>query len=210
MRGAVNRYLAGQFARPHGAFGRLIAPLLNQSGAAMMRDAVSALALQPGERLLDLGFGGGALSAAALQAGAIVTGVDRSAAMVARANARFAAAISAGQARFIEGAAEALPLPDAAVDCATSVNTLYFWQDLDTVPRELWRVIAPGGRLVLGWQTADSVRAWPGHIHGFRAWDDAPILSAVARAGFTIGPLSSGHHRMVGDYRTLVALRSMA
>jgi len=174
----------------------------------MMVDAFAALAVVPGDRLLDLGFGGGLLSELALHAGARVTGVDRSAAMVARANRRFASAVAAGQARFLEGPAQALPLPDSAIDCVASINTLYFWPDLEAVARELWRVLVPGGRLVLGWQTAKSVRAWPGHVHGFRAWDDADIEAAATVAGFAIASIAPGHHRMVGDYRTLVALRS--
>ncbi len=196
------RFLAAQFARPQGAAGRfLVAPLLDWTGGPMMEAAFAALDPWAGEAILDLGVGGGALSRRLAGAGVVVTGVDPSDIAIARARRR-----TGGKATFLEGRGEAIPLPFASMDKAASVNTVYFWPALAPVMAELARVLRPGGRLVLGFQTASSVRAWPGHVHGFHAWEDEAIAQAVEAAGFAIREIRPGHSARVGDYRTLIAL----
>lgn len=206
--GRIDRFLARQFARPQGVAGRLVlGPLLDWIGAPMIEAAFDALAPQAGAHILDLGIGGGALGARLLEAGAVVTGVDPSAEMLARARRRHAKAVRDGRADFRAGTAAAIPVADVAFDKAASVNTLYFWADLAQGMAELARVVRPGGRLVLGFQTAESVRAWPGHVHGFRAFADSEVGAAVVCAGFRILEVRPGHARRVRDYRTLIALR---
>lgn len=200
----IRRFLARQFARPQGAAGRfLVAPLLDWTGAPMMAAAFAALEPRSGERILDLGVGGGALSRALAQAGVQVTGVDPSDVVLAAARRRIG---SAGT--FLKGRGEAIPLPDGAVDKAASVNAMYFWPELEPVMAELARVLRPGGLLVLGFQTAESVRAWPGHVHGFKAWEEAEIAAAVEAADFAIQSVRPGNSLRVGAFRTLVALKA--
>lgn len=197
----IRRFLAEQFARPQGAAGRfLVAPLLDWTGAPMMAAAFRALAPQPGEAILDLGIGGGALSRRLVRAGAVVTGVDPSEVLLAEARRRIGPA-----ATFRPGRGEAIPLADGSMDKAASVNTPYFWSALGPVMAELARVLKPGGRLVLGFQTAESVRAWPGHVHGFHAWTEAEIVAALGTAGLPVEDIRPGHAARVREYRTLIA-----
>lgn len=208
----LDRFLAGQFARPHGPAGRLLlGPLLDRIGAPMMEGAFRALDVRSGERVLDLGFGGGLLVRRLLAAHARVVGVDRSAAMVARARRRHLDAIREGRALFLEGDARALPLGDSAVAKAASANVIYFWPELAPVFAELRRVMVPGGRLVLAFQTPDQVRAWPGHVHGFVAHEVTDVADALGAAGFRVsGPPCFDHATTVGDWCRLVALRAPA
>jgi SAM-dependent methyltransferase len=167
----------------------------------MMADALAALAPVPGEATLDVGIGGGWLSGRLIAAGCRVTGVDPSETAISRARSRHPGA------EFRVGHAQALPFDDGAFDAVACVNVLYFWPELAPPMREFQRVLRPGGRLVLGFQTADQVRAWPGHVHGFVAHDTQHILAAVDAAGFVPEAVRAGWHRRTGDYRTLVALR---
>lgn len=198
----LDRFLARQFARPSGPAGRLlVAPLLDAIGRPMMAQALAALEPEAGEAVLDLGVGGGWLSAQLLARGCRVTGVDPSPDMLVRARRRMPAGC------FLEGRAEALPLENASLDKAASVNTLYFWPALDPALRELARVLKPEGRLVLGFQTAEAVRAWPGHVHGFTAWATADVRAGLEAAGFRLAGEVSARNWRVRDYVTLVALR---
>ena len=181
----VRRWLAGQFARPAGWLGGwLIGPWLDRLSGRMNAVALEQLAVRPGERVLEAGYGGGALLAALLDAGAEVVGIDPSEAMLARARCRFAAELKAGRLNLFEGSAQRLPVPDAAVDKACSVNNLYFWPDPAAALAELARVIRPGGVLAIAFEPPDELRKWPGHRFGFRLYDEAELRTLMAAAGF--------------------------
>jgi SAM-dependent methyltransferase len=105
--------------------------------------------LSPGERVLDLGSGAGTDSLVAAQmvgAEGSVTGIDMTPEMLAKA--RIAAAASGvGNVEFVEGEAEHLPFPDASFDVVVSNGVIDLVPDKDAVFAELYRVLAPGGRM---------------------------------------------------------------
>jgi len=102
--------------------------------------ALEWLDAKPGERILDLGCGDGQLTQRIAATGAILTGVDASAQMVAAARAR---GISAGEAK-----AELLPYPDAGYDAVFSNAALHWVRDQDAMMAQVRRVLRPGGRFV--------------------------------------------------------------
>ena len=101
---------------------------------------VEWLGVKAGERILDLGCGDGQLTARLAAAGAVVTGVDDSAEMVAAARSR---GIDAVEAR-----AEQLPFPNANFDAVFSNAALHWARDQDAMMAEVHRVLRPGGRFV--------------------------------------------------------------
>lgn len=105
--------------------------------------------LARGERVLDLGSGAGTDSLVAAQMvgpeGA-VTGIDMTPEMLARARAA-AAELGADNAQFVEGEVERLPFPDRSFDVVISNGVIDLVPDKDAVFGELFRVLAPGGRL---------------------------------------------------------------
>jgi SAM-dependent methyltransferase len=171
----IARYLAAQFACPSGLVGRLlIAPWLDRISGAMNRLALERLDLRAGERVLEVGFGGGALLRAMSRRGAVAAGVDVSPAMVARARGLGVHLASA----------ETLPFEDARFDKAVSVNSLYFWASPDAAFAELGRVLRPDGRLVLCFEPPEELRKWRGHVHGFRLLEVEAVRSLIEAAGF--------------------------
>ncbi len=107
--------------------------------------------LQPGQRVLDLGCGGGLdvlLAARQVGPGGYVYGLDMTDEMLelARANQQQA---GVANAEFIKGDIEAIPLPDASVDVIISNCVLNLSADKPAAFREAHRVLAPGGRLAV-------------------------------------------------------------
>jgi len=159
---------------------------MNRGNALANAFALDQLELQPTDKVLEIGFGGGLNIERLLNQSASVVGIDRSADSVAAANRRFARARSAGRASFLLGAAEALPLSDNTFTKAVTVHTVYFWSSLDRGFRELHRCLQPGGLLVVGFlpkAQMDRMRM-PSDLFAAR---DPDVLSAAAKdAGFTV------------------------
>ena len=105
--------------------------------------------LEPGERVLDLGSGAGTDSLIAAQMvgdRGHVTGIDMTPAMLSKARAA-AAEMGAANIEFREGEGERLPFPDASFDVVISNGVIDLIPDKDAVFAELFRVLAPGGRM---------------------------------------------------------------
>ena len=182
----LSRFLARQFARPSGPIGRwLIAPWLDRINQGMNALTFQLLDVRPGDKVLEVGFGGGALLAAILdRKPAEAIGVDISEAAVARGRRRFRRGIAEGRARILRGSAESLPLPDASADKACVLNSIYFWENPARAIEEFARVLRAGGRLVLGFEAPETLRAWPGHRFGFRVYDAPEVVALAEGAGF--------------------------
>jgi arsenite methyltransferase len=105
--------------------------------------------LAPGERVLDLGSGAGTDSLVAAQMvgpGGRVIGIDMTPQMLAKARAA-AAELGAANVEFVEAEAERLPFADESFDVVISNGVIDLIPDKDAVFAELFRVIAPGGRI---------------------------------------------------------------
>jgi len=105
-------------------------------------------ALKPcrGERILDAGCGTGRLAQELAARGAEVTGVDVSPAMLEIARKK----MQGKKAVFLRADVTVLPFAPASFDAAVCFTVLEFIPEPEEALRELWRVIRPGGRMVIG------------------------------------------------------------
>jgi ubiquinone/menaquinone biosynthesis C-methylase UbiE len=132
-----------------------------------------------GRQILDIGCGDGSLAVCLAQRGAIVTGVDPSEVMIKAARMR---AERAGvDVTLCVGRAEALPFGLGTFDLVMAVTVLCFVRDPGRMFAEAGRVLASGGRFVIGelgryssWAVERRVRAWFGNA----LWQRATFRSA--------------------------------
>ena len=108
---------------------------------------VERLAPKPGDRFLDLACGTGAVAGRAAAAGARVTGLDLSPALIETAKER--AAELGLDIEYVVGDAERLAFPDASFDKVSSTCGIMFTPDHPAAAGELARVTVPGGRIAL-------------------------------------------------------------
>ena len=151
-------------------------------------------ALRPGETVVDLGSGGGFdcfLAAAKVGNTGRVIGVDMTAEMIdlARANAKKG---GFANVEFRLGEIENLPVGDCTADVVISNCVINLSPDKDRVFREAFRVLKPGGRIMvsdivllreLPGEVRNSVAAYVGCVAGAVSRDS--YLNAVREAGFS-------------------------
>jgi SAM-dependent methyltransferase len=110
---------------------------------------IAVAELREGETVLDLGSGGGIdvlLSANRVGPTGTAYGLDMTDEMLALAR-RNAAEAGAGNVHFLKGEIEAIPLPAESVDVVISNCVVNLSTDKPAVLREVFRVLAPGGRI---------------------------------------------------------------
>ncbi len=107
--------------------------------------------LNEGERVLDAGSGAGfdaLIAALKVGPGGHVIGVDMTPEMLEKAR-RNAASLGLSNAEFREGLIEDLPVEDGSIDVVISNGVINLCPDKAAVYRELYRVLQPGGRLMI-------------------------------------------------------------
>ena len=189
--------LASQLGHPDGLRGRLVARALNRANRGNVTSAVEATGLLPGQTAADIGFGGGVglpLLLASVRPGGRVHGIDPSATVLDRARHAFRAETASGTLTLQPGSLTALPLSDACLDAAITVNTVYFVADLDLAFRELARVLRPAGRAVVGMGDPDDMARSPVTAHGFTLRPVEEVVASLARAG-----LATVERRRIGQ-----------
>jgi arsenite methyltransferase len=169
--------------------------------------------LHPGERVLDLGSGGGIdvlLSARRVGPRGFAYGVDMTDEMLTLAEAN-AAKAGVTNVEFRKGTIEDIPLPDASVDVVISNCVINLSADKPAVLAEMFRVLVPGGRIGISDVVAEdhlspAERAERGSYVGCiaGALSKQEYLDGLAAAGFTDASVTFTHPVADGMHSAIV------
>jgi 2-polyprenyl-3-methyl-5-hydroxy-6-metoxy-1,4-benzoquinol methylase len=146
-----------------------------------------------GRRVLDVGCGDGLYAVGAALQGAQVAGIDISPEMIAAATTR--AREESARVDFQIGNAAALPFPSGSFDVVLAVTVLCLLPSGQDVSREIFRVLKPGGTLVVGelgrlssWAAWRRLRGWLGSATwaGARFWTEGDLRRLIDGAGLVV------------------------
>jgi arsenite methyltransferase len=169
--------------------------------------------LRDGERVLDLGSGGGIdvlLSARRVGPSGFAYGVDMTDEMLTLARAN-AARAGAPNVEFLKGEIEAVPLPDAAVDVVISNCVINLSTDKPAVLAEMFRVLVPRGRIGITDVVAEdhltqadrtAAGSYVSCIAG--ALSRREYLDGLAAAGFAEGSVTFTTEAAPGMYSAII------
>ncbi len=145
-----------------------------------LRRLAAELRVGSGDTFVDLGCGhGGAALWVASETSAHALGIDLSAVAIARAQARAEELGLSGRARFEVGDIVATGLPDAGIDGAMSVDTLWAVPDKVGALREIARILKPSARFAFtNWDRDRQPPGYPPPLDDHR--------SLLEQAGFTV------------------------
>lgn len=135
-------------------------------------EAIDWLLPAGARRVLDLGAGTGKLTTRLVERGLDVVAVDPIPDMLDVLSAALP------ETRTLLGTAEEIPLPDNSVD-AVLVAQAWHWVDPERATPEVSRVLRPGGRLGLVWNTRDERLGWVRELGRIIGSDDDPRRTEV-------------------------------
>lgn len=156
-------------------------------------DPITLAALQAGQTVLDLGSGGGLdcfLAAKKVGQEGHVIGVDMTREMIAKARAN-GSRMNVSNVEFRQGYLEDLPVEDESIDVVISNCVINLSPDKGKVFSEVYRVLAPGGKLAVSDIVTDgplpqsikeSLSAWAGCVAG--AVEANEYVGLMDQAGF--------------------------
>lgn len=140
-----------QCQKPRGWLGRYTLWRMNRSHSKLTDWGLTHFPVQPNFIVLDVGCGGGRTVSklAALATQGKVYGVDFSEDSVAFSQKTNAASVAAGRVEIRQASVSQLPFSDNTFDLITAVETHFWWPDLPSDMREVFRVTKPGGQLAI-------------------------------------------------------------
>jgi ubiquinone/menaquinone biosynthesis C-methylase UbiE len=174
--------------RPHGRQARKTFGA-DDTHAFLWEPVLAALKLAPGDRLLDVGCGGGAFLQRALETGCTGAGLDHSREMVRLARARLK-----GTAHVVEAKAEAMPFDDGAFTAVSCLVAFFFFPDPVAVLSEMRRVLDPERGRVGIMTTAPEGKGTPAAPYPLATrghfYTDDELTRLPLQAGFSSGRIA--------------------
>ncbi len=183
-----SRILSVQARKPSGFIGSyLMTKIFNDVNADLNSFVKELLDLEREDRVLEIGFGPGKLinEIADITTDGVVQGIDFSPTMLKRASKVNKQHIEQGTVKLHNGECSTLPFDNESFNTLCTVNTLYFWKEPDKCFCEMFRVIKPGGKVVVGFRDDKQMRKLNLSEDIFSLYSQGDVVNLLSDAGFS-------------------------
>lgn len=180
-----SKFIAEQLRKPHGAYAKEIAEFMSKANRKMYNMIFQKIKLQPNDRILELGPADGSFVEHLFQIEPILhyTGVDFSEEMIQAANLKNQHRVNEQTVSFVHSTFDNFT-GNKKYDKIFSVNTVYFWDDVQALLLHLKKQLSPGGLLLLAFRTGESMKQMPFTEFGFKFFEAKDLTKALTDAGF--------------------------
>lgn len=149
--------------KPQGIGGKLILNAMNRGHAPLCDWVLNTVLWTDGAKVLDVGCGGGANIDSMFQKypNCHIDGIDYSTKSVNVSKKTNAARLNIS-CEILQGNVMELPYSDNTYDIAIAMETVYFWPDVTEGFRQIFRVLKPGGKIIVACEISDPVKGLNG------------------------------------------------
>ena len=175
--------------KPRGFLGKIMLTGMNRGHAECGDWGMEHIDNLSPDAILDCGCGGGRNIKVLLARypKAVVHGLDYSSAAVDKTRQINHKAIEEGRCYVVQGDVSVIPFEDNKFDLVTAFETVYFWPDLESCFRQVFRVLKEGG-LFLIMNESDGTDAvgmkWEKLIDGMSLYKGEELADILKKAGF--------------------------
>lgn len=181
-----SKKLAAQLRKPSGDVGLEVGRFMNKGNELLNRNTINLITPKSDINVVELGMGNGKFIDELFVKFPDMkyVGCDYSEEMVEAANALNTEKVNSGKVIIYHCDADQLPLHNESIDVIFTVNTIYFWPDVENILQEFIRVLKPGGQLLIGLRPAHLMKHYPFVKFGFVLFTANQIEQHLTEQGF--------------------------
>lgn len=184
---SITKYISEQFAKPTGIGGGVSTFIMNVMNQTQYKGIINNLDCSRNDRILDIGFGNGYLiNNLAKKNEGDFYGIEISEDMIKTGYKRNYKLIEQEKVHLVKGNVMDIPFEDDFFDKIYTVNTVYFWEDLDKSLLEIKRALKPNGIFI----NAIYSKEWLDKIkytqHGFSKYSPSELVEITSSNGLNI------------------------
>ena len=188
LMGFIKKFFANT-RKPQGFLGKLMVDGMNKGHAKCADWGMENIKDISPKTILDCGCGGGRNIKALLEKfpDAVAWGLDYSEISVEKTRQVNKAAIDGGRCNVVQGDVSALPFDENSFELVTGFETVYFWPDIESRFKQVFRVLKPGGLFLIVNETdgEDAMgEKWEKMIDGMKLYKGAQLIRLLKNAGF--------------------------
>ena len=182
----LNSFIAKQLSHPTGIGGRLVFSVMNRQIRPLYEDSIRLLPLSDSDSVLDIGCGNGnVLNMLASRSGCNFTGIDISPSAIKSALKRNRKYVKCERMKFLCQDMSKMPFDDCSFNQTYTINTVYFWDNLDVTMAEIRRILKPSGLFINALFTNDTLNSLS-HTKSYKKFTPEELINAGENTGFTV------------------------